>query len=719
MSLLNNEPYVYQDLFNEAIVNGNIVNTGVIDATNVNISSGLNLAYISSSILEADGSGNIVGVKLTDGQVLVGSTNNPPVASTITGTTKQILVTNRAGSITLSTPQNISPSDSPTFNSISLGTTPNLITLDVATTAPYTYTITGSPFANDIVVSNNTLIITNTPSIGEILIAGGATNASFQDPFPWSIAQGGTASSTALTNGKVITSNSGSIVESNINTSALVTDTAESLVITNTGTSGQVLISSGSANASWQTSGGDLLNTKGQLLTYSTNQTAFNVGTNGAYLQANSSTTTGLNWQIPFGQQIIVDSVNGSDSTGNLTGSPYASLAGALSGLGSGTGYTIILYPGTLSNLNPLTLPSGNSIVGNNKQLCVIKGTSTTGMTLLTLGTGCYVANLTVLISEAHNHGYQGIFFNDTGSTQVDNCIVQVNNSGASSAGTYSTYAINSSSTTQPDLTYSNLLNCQIICETVGNGSGSCINFTGSNGGFNITQCTMEVTSAGGSLIPTAVITSGSSAQIQLSDCHITANTLSLISNSGSVINNDINFNNSEILNSGALNVLSTTASTSLTTGSIINAGGLGCTGDIWTPGINLTGIINPPSILNYYEQNTETITWSTSPIITSNPTTVFNITGIGNIIVLGWPDIGSATSSGTATIFTSSTALTSRWRPANNVNFCCMGENNAIDTQITMEVSTAGIIKFSINYANFTASATTAVWGGSVTYQT
>lgn len=55
---------------------------------------------------------------LTNGQIVIGSTGSTPVASTITGTANQVVVTNGSGSITLSTPQNIATTSSPTFANI-------------------------------------------------------------------------------------------------------------------------------------------------------------------------------------------------------------------------------------------------------------------------------------------------------------------------------------------------------------------------------------------------------------------------------------------------------------------------------------------------------------------------------------------------------------------------------------------------------------------------
>jgi len=51
----------------------------------------------------------------TDGQLPIGSTGADPVLATLTGTSKRVSVTNEAGSITLSGPQDLDTVDSPTF----------------------------------------------------------------------------------------------------------------------------------------------------------------------------------------------------------------------------------------------------------------------------------------------------------------------------------------------------------------------------------------------------------------------------------------------------------------------------------------------------------------------------------------------------------------------------------------------------------------------------
>tara|TARA_E500000331_G_scaffold260614_1_gene251524 strand:- start:950 stop:2719 length:1770 start_codon:yes stop_codon:yes gene_type:complete len=55
---------------------------------------------------------------LTNGQLLIGDNSGDPTIATLTGTSNQVTVTNGAGSITLSTPQNIHTSATPTFGTI-------------------------------------------------------------------------------------------------------------------------------------------------------------------------------------------------------------------------------------------------------------------------------------------------------------------------------------------------------------------------------------------------------------------------------------------------------------------------------------------------------------------------------------------------------------------------------------------------------------------------
>lgn len=74
-------------------------------------------------VLINDSSGDISGAgPLTDGQLLIGSTGAAPIGAVITGTSNQITVTNGAGSIALSLPQDITTTSDVTFDEVT-GTT--------------------------------------------------------------------------------------------------------------------------------------------------------------------------------------------------------------------------------------------------------------------------------------------------------------------------------------------------------------------------------------------------------------------------------------------------------------------------------------------------------------------------------------------------------------------------------------------------------------------
>lgn len=72
------------------------------------------------AILITDGSSTLQDITLDNGELLIGSTGAAPVATTLTGTTDQVIVTNGAGTITLSLPQSINTTSSPTFDSLTL-----------------------------------------------------------------------------------------------------------------------------------------------------------------------------------------------------------------------------------------------------------------------------------------------------------------------------------------------------------------------------------------------------------------------------------------------------------------------------------------------------------------------------------------------------------------------------------------------------------------------
>jgi hypothetical protein len=76
-----------------------------------------------SGVLPVANGGNGTG-SYTNGQILIGNTTGNTLAkSTLTGTANQVIVTNGGGSITLSLPQNIHATATPTFAGMNFGTT--------------------------------------------------------------------------------------------------------------------------------------------------------------------------------------------------------------------------------------------------------------------------------------------------------------------------------------------------------------------------------------------------------------------------------------------------------------------------------------------------------------------------------------------------------------------------------------------------------------------
>ncbi|GAF73255.1 unnamed protein product, partial [marine sediment metagenome] len=93
----------WQDLYLSGLLHDGTVSLSVANAK---------AAYDFTTALDA----------ATDGELMIGSTGANPVLAGLTGTENRVTVTGGAGSITLSTPQDIHAAASPTFAALSLGT---------------------------------------------------------------------------------------------------------------------------------------------------------------------------------------------------------------------------------------------------------------------------------------------------------------------------------------------------------------------------------------------------------------------------------------------------------------------------------------------------------------------------------------------------------------------------------------------------------------------
>ena len=97
-----------------------LLNISIIDADSLVINQ-LILPFLDpNSIPYIDSDNTVEDISLNNGQLIIGHTGNAPKAANLTGTNDEIILTNGAGSITLSTPQPIATTSSPTFDNLTL-----------------------------------------------------------------------------------------------------------------------------------------------------------------------------------------------------------------------------------------------------------------------------------------------------------------------------------------------------------------------------------------------------------------------------------------------------------------------------------------------------------------------------------------------------------------------------------------------------------------------
>lgn len=251
--------------------------SGILPIANggTNSSTALN----NNRIMVSSGGSIVESGALTNGQLLIGSTGLGPVIATLTGTANQVIITNGAGSITLSLPQAIALVSSPTFasmnltnvtNQLVLGTTNTTTINSIAPTTSRTYTIQDagangnfaiipSPYViGDLIFANSTTTLSRLADIatGNVLLTGGLGTAPSYGKVGLTthisgilpIANGGTNSSTALNNNRIMISSGGSIIESGALTNGqlLIGSTGSSPAAASiAGTASQVIVTNG------------------------------------------------------------------------------------------------------------------------------------------------------------------------------------------------------------------------------------------------------------------------------------------------------------------------------------------------------------------------------------------------------------------------------------------------------------------------------------------
>jgi hypothetical protein len=132
------------------------------------------------------------------------------------------------------------------------------------------------------------------------------------------------------------------------------------------------------------------------------------------------------------GNVAIVDAVLGNDSTASVSGNPFKTITAAVQSVSSGQ--SVWILPGTYTITSPIVVPSGVSIRGLSLQTTVLRADVTSSFTMLTMGEGCRVEDLTLTLNctgSTNNVVLKGVVFGGTSSqtSKLRVCVVTVNNS--------------------------------------------------------------------------------------------------------------------------------------------------------------------------------------------------------------------------------------------------------------------------------------------------
>jgi hypothetical protein len=151
-----------------------------------------------------------------------------------------------------------------------------------------------------------------------------------------------------------------------------------------------------------------------------------------------------------LGSVIVVDGVNGNDSTGAVGGLPYKTVNAAVNAATPNTNQVIWVLPGIYNLTSPIVMPDGVSMRGLNVQSSIIQMTNVIAdTTLLTMGSNSRIEDLTLTLTSTGHYTLIGIAFTGTTTqtTKLRTCVVTVNNSTAPYTGTSEVTAIKASGT--------------------------------------------------------------------------------------------------------------------------------------------------------------------------------------------------------------------------------------------------------------------------------
>jgi hypothetical protein len=138
-----------------------------------------------------------------------------------------------------------------------------------------------------------------------------------------------------------------------------------------------------------------------------------------------------------LGNALVVDGVNGNDSSASVGGLPYKTVDAAISVATSGM--HIWVLPGIYNLRAGITIPTGVSIRGSSLQTCILQMTNViANTTLVTMGESTRMEDLTLTLTSSGHYTLTGIALPGTTSqtSKVRTCVLTVRNSTASVGGT-------------------------------------------------------------------------------------------------------------------------------------------------------------------------------------------------------------------------------------------------------------------------------------------
>lgn len=205
-----------------------------------------------------------------------------------------------------------------------------------------------------------------------------------------------------------------------------------------------------------------------------------------AWIAATAS-DTGRNWEYDrpaaiwryvgdraVGRLISVDALVGSDASGRRNGFPFATIAAALAVAVSGD--VVLVGPGTYTQPAGITIPAGVTLQGFTPSSVTLQALGVTVATdLITMGENSAVRNLIGNITCTNHSQIRGFVFpgTTTATARVESCIVTVDETGASAAGTSNAYGahVTGAGSNPIPTVEAFVLQCQLTVKGAGLGS--------------------------------------------------------------------------------------------------------------------------------------------------------------------------------------------------------------------------------------------------------